>query len=256
MPRTDYGWQVTPDEIRSWTIHEDDSVLVLDKPAHLVCHPSKRGPWSSLVGACREYLGVERVHLPVRLDRETSGVVVVAKDRAAGSRLQVAVARGRIRKVYFAILCGTLAEPAFVDAPIGRDPAAEYASRQRVVAEGGRPAATSFTPLAHGGGFTLARVEPRTGRMHQIRVHAESIGHPIVGDKLYGPDPSLMLRFLREGFTADMRAVLHLDRQALHAARLTFYAGSQEVSYEAPFPADLRCFCRTRMRCEHRPSAV
>jgi 23S rRNA pseudouridine1911/1915/1917 synthase len=256
MPRTDDGWQITPDELRAWTIHEDDSVLVLDKPAHVVCHPSKRGPWSSLVGACREYLGVERVHLPVRLDRETSGVVVVAKDRKTGSRLQIAVTRGRIQKVYFAILCGTLGEPAFVDAPIGRDDGAEYASRQKVMAEGGRPAATLFTPVAHGGGFTLARVEPRTGRMHQIRVHAESIAHPIVGDKLYGPDPSLMLRFVREGFTEAMREVLHLDRQALHAARLTFCAGSQQVSYEAPFPADLRYFCRSRMQCERWPSAV
>lgn len=239
MPRTARGWEITPKELRDWTLHEDDRVLVLNKPAHVVCHPAKTGPWSALASACREYLGLERVHLPVRLDRETSGVVVVAKDRATGASLHHAVIRGRFRKVYLAIVTGMLVAPRTVEASIGHDARAEYSSRQTVVGEGGRLAVTEFEPIAAGREFTLARVTPRTGRMHQIRVHAAHIGHPIVGDKLYGLDPRWMLEFVRHGFTAEMARELYLDRQALHAAELTFEMGGGDVEYRAPLAEDL-----------------
>ena len=242
MPRTDKGWEITPDELRGWTLQEDEHVLVVNKPAHVVCHPSKTGPWSSLAGACREYLCLPRIHLPVSLDRETSGVVVIAKDYPTGSRFHNAVTRGRFRKIYYAILTGVLTEPRSVDAPIGRDETAEYTNRQTVL-ETGRAALTDFAPIESGGGFTLARVAPHTGRMHQIRVHAASIGHAIVGDKLYGPDAALMLRFIREGFTAEHRAQLLLERQALHAAELVFCFGHEEVAYRAPLARDLAAFC-------------
>jgi 23S rRNA pseudouridine1911/1915/1917 synthase len=242
MPRTGRGWEITPEELRAWTIAEDDHVLALNKPAHVVCHPSKTGPWSSLAGACREYLKLDRIHLPIRLDRETSGVVVVAKDRPTGARLHNAVTRGRFRKVYIAILTGTLTSPCVVDAPIGHDPLSEYAARQRVVEAGGRAAVTEFHPVASGDGFTMARVVPLTGRMHQIRVHASHLGFPIVGDKLYGPDPRFMLEFVHDGLTGEMRRQLHLDRQALHAAELAFQFGHEEMIYRAPLAADLVAF--------------
>lgn len=245
MPRTEKGWEITPAELRDWTIHEDEHVLVVNKPAHVVCHPSKTGPWSSLAGACREYLGLERIHLPVRLDRETSGVVVVAKDQTAGRRLHNAVTKGRFRKVYYAILTGDLAMAVTVDAPVGHDETAEYTSRQRVT-ETGKPAITEFVPELRVLGFTLARVIPRTGRMHQIRVHAAHIGHAIVGDKLYGPDASLMLRFIKEGFTEEHRELLLLDRQALHAAELTFLAGNEVIRYAAPIPPEFDAFLVAR----------
>jgi 23S rRNA pseudouridine1911/1915/1917 synthase len=111
------------------------------------------------------------------------------------------------------------------------------------VLETGRAAVTDFVPFEAGGGFSLVRVMPHTGRMHQIRVHAASIGHAIVGDKLYGPDPALMLRFIREGFTSDHRAQLLLDRQALHAAELVFCFGHEEVVYRAPLAPDMAAFC-------------
>lgn len=245
MPRTDKSWEITADELRAWTLQEDEHVLVLNKPAHVVCHPSKTGPWSSLVGACREYLGVSRLHLPVRLDRETSGAIVVAKDHATGILLHRAVTKGRFRKVYYAILTGELAGPCTVDARIGRDETAEYTNRQMVI-ESGRRAQTDFLPVSANPQFTLARVVPHSGRMHQIRVHAAHIGHAIVGDKLYGPDSSLMLRFIKEGFTDEHRRWLLLDRQALHAAELTFLLGSAEIRYQAPLAPDMAAFCEER----------
>src|SRR5947209_20111056 len=159
MPLTERGLTITPEELRSWIVEETPELLVIDKPGLVVCHPSKHGPWSSLIGACREYLGVERLHMPSRLDRETSGVVIFAKNRAAASRLQTAVERRRARKTYWAILCGTVGERQHVIQSIGRDPDAEFASRQRVFENGGgSTAVTAFEPVAWGGGYTLTRV--------------------------------------------------------------------------------------------------
>lgn len=238
---------ITPEELRSWILCETEDLLAIDKPGLVVCHPSKRGPWSSLVGACREYLGVERLHMPSRLDRETSGVVVFAKNRKTASRLQTAVVRRRVRKTYWAILCGDLSERHEVRQAIGRDAGAEFASRQRVMEDGGYEAVTEFEPVAWGGGYTLARVLPRTGRMHQIRVHAAWLGHAIAGDKLYGPDPGLMLEFTKNGFTPHLESVLPLRRHALHAGEVVFAAeGTQEV-FSAPLAGDLAEFCREKM---------
>lgn len=255
MPLTERGWTITPAELRSWIVEETGELLVINKPGLVVCHPSKNGPWSSLIGACREYLGLERLHMPSRLDRETSGVVVFAKNQAAGSRLQTAIERRRVRKTYWAILCGTMAERQEVNRPIGRDEKAEFAARQRVFEDGGGTSAvTVFEPVAWGGGYTLARVVPLTGRQHQIRVHAAWLGHSVAGDKLYGPDPSLMMEFVTHGFTPRLDGALPLRRHALHAAEVVFeseqiQAGrpvTQEV-FSAPLAGDLVEFCREKM---------
>lgn len=247
MPLTDWGWMITPEELQSWILCETAEVLVIDKPGLVVCHPSKHGPWSSLVGACREYLGVERLHMPSRLDRETSGVVVFAKNRDTASRLQTAIEHRHVRKIYWAILTGHLIAASEVRCRIGRDVDSVFASRQRVVEEGGSEAATQFEPLAWGGGYTFARVVPRTGRMHQIRVHAAWLGHAIAGDKLYGPDPSLMLEFAKHGFTPRLESILPLRRHALHAGELAFTAAGSEEVFEAPLAPDLVDFCHEKM---------
>lgn len=254
MPRSERGWLITPDELRRWILLETEELLVVNKPALIVCHPSKEGPWSSLVGACREYLRLDRLHMPSRLDRETSGVVVFAKDHKAASRLQRAATRRSVRKTYFAILSGCLDRPQVIREPLGRDAAADYTSRQCVTPEG-RPAETEFVPLVQGGGYTLCRVHPRTGRLHQIRVHASWMGHAVAGDKLYGPDPDLMLEFVRHGFTPRLESMLPLPRHALHAAEIAFRTCRGEEVFSAPLAEDLAAFCRERMGVLNLPGS-
>jgi len=233
MPRTDWGWLITPEELRSWILYEDDAILAINKPGLVLCHPSKHGPWSSLIGASREYTGLERLHMPSRLDRETSGVVVLAKNAELASRRQRAVQARRVHKLYHAILTGEMTSPVLVDQPLGRHPSSHVVVRQAVV-DGGAPAITEFRPLRSAGGYTLTEVQPRTGRLHQIRAHAAWLGHPVAGDKIYGPDETLFLEFLQQGWTPRLAAALPLDHQALHASRWSF---AQWV-YEAPLPDD------------------
>lgn len=241
MPATDWGWLITPAELRSWVLVENDRLLAVDKPGGVVCHPSKHGPWSSLVGACREMLGEAVLHMPSRLDRETSGVVVLARTREQGSLLQRAIQHGHVRKTYLAILNGLLDAPATVDRSIGRDEASPVYLKRSVRADG-QSAVTEFIPLEQRGGCTLARVHPRSGRLHQIRVHAASLGLPLVGDKLYGPDERYFLEFIEHGFTPHLASVLRLRRQALHATELEFSLPGETLRFSAPLAADLGAF--------------
>lgn len=230
MPRTEWGWLITPEELQSWIVHEDDDILAVNKPAHVLCHPSKFGPWSSLVGACKAYTGLTRLHMPSRLDRETSGIVVVAKTRDTASRLQSAMTKGRVSKTYQAIVCGRLADPICVDRPIGKDHASKVVIKRAAVDEG--PLAfTEFVPLQALPDHTLVEARPRSGRTHQIRVHAAHIGHPVAGDKLYGPDEKLFLDFIAHGWTPRHQQLLRIQRHALHAAR--WQLGS--LRFEAPW---------------------
>lgn len=239
---------ITPEELPTWIVEQDDEVVVVNKPGDIVCHPSKNGPWSSLVGAVRESLALPRVHMIYRLDRETSGVMVFAKNSVMAGRLQTAVEGRRVRKHYFAILCGELREPVIVDAPLGRDLASPIVARQAVVrGPEGKPAVTEFLPLAQGGGFTLVRVRPRTGRQHQIRVHAAHLGHPLVGDKMYGPDQLLFLEFIEHGFTPRLAELLLLPRHALHAAAMEFEPGEGGRRFRAPLTPDLRAFAQSNL---------
>jgi len=247
MPATDWGWLITPDELPRWILQETPDLLVLNKPPHVVCHRSRYGPWSSLIGACREYLGANVLHMPFRLDRETSGVLVLARTKEAGTRLQRAVQFRKFRKTYHAVLTGHLETNITVTAPIGPDAGAEFYSRRTVVDEGGEAAETEFIPIASRGGYTLAHVHPHSGRRHQIRVHAASISHPLVGDKLYGPDPALMLRLMREGMSAELREQLVLDRQALHCAQVEFETENGSEVFNAPPPEDLAGFVLTHI---------
>ncbi|HUL52552.1 MAG TPA: RluA family pseudouridine synthase [Opitutaceae bacterium] len=246
---------VSRDDFQSWILHEDERLLVVDKPGLIVCHPSKRGPWSSLVGAAREYLGLPTIHLVFRLDRETSGVVILAKDRATAGKLQKAAQRRLIGKSYLAILEGELAAARTVEQPLGPDPESCVTIRSRVVAAGapgGQAAVTHFEPLARGGGFTLVRVRPETGRKHQIRVHALWLGHAVVGDKLYGPDERLYLEFAKNGWTERHAALLPLTRQALHCAEIDLRAAHESHVFRAPLPVELRDFCRNRLGLDWR----
>lgn len=233
---------ITPDELSSWILHEDDRLLVINKPGDVVCHPSKHGPWSSLVGAAREHAGLATMHLVFRLDRETSGVVVLAKEPRMARRLQMAMQERRVTKAYLVLLMGELSSATRVDQPLGTDTASPVFMKSAVCADG-QPSVSCFEPLSHGSGFTLARVTTETGRKHQIRAHAQWLGHSVVGDKIYGPDARLYLDFIDKGWTAALEARLLLPRQALHCARIEFQAEATPLVFEAPLPADMRDFC-------------
>ena len=245
MPATEWGWLVTPDELESWILQNDNDIVFVNKPALLVCHPSKQGPWSSLAGAVREHFQQDRSHLVSRLDRETSGIVLFAKHRASSRSLQMALERRDVQKTYLAILEGELTEETLVDAAIGPDKQSIVASKNTVRTDGRRQdAQTRFTPLFSNGRYTFAKVDPITGRKHQIRVHAQHIGHNVVGDKIYGPDEGLFLDFIEDGWTEDMAKALPLDRHALHAYRMTFLLPEGQKTFVAPLSQDLVTFLR------------
>jgi len=239
---------VNPGDLPKWVILSDERLLVIDKPGWLVVHPSKNGPWSSLAGAVREELGLQIIRFIYRLDRETSGVIVLAKDEATGGRLGKAVLKRKIGKVYVALLEGELLAPVRVNQPLGPDPTANVSVKSRVVAgEGSQEALTVFHPLVARNGFTLVGVELHTGRKHQIRAHAEWLGHRVVGDKLYGPDPTLYLEFATQGWTARHSALLPITRQALHCAAIDLRPAGMDYLLRAPWPADLARFTERRM---------
>lgn len=236
---------ITPEELRSWIVYEDARLLVVAKPGDAVCHPSKAGPWSSLVGATREYTQLPVMHLVFRLDRETSGVVVLAKDAKMASRLQTAMQERKVGKAYQAILTGELTGAVTVDQPLGDDTSSPVFVKSAVRPDG-QPAVTHFTPIQAAGGFTLVRVVTETGRKHQIRAHAQWLGHAIVGDKIYGPDARLYLEFIDHGWTEALAARLLLPRQALHCAEIDLRLAGLPQPFTAPLPEDLRAFCASR----------
>lgn len=238
---------ISPDEVPGWIVYEDERLLVVNKPGDVVCHPSKAGPWSSLVGALREYARLPTVHLVFRLDRETSGIVVLAKDSKMASRLQVAMQERKIGKAYLAILTGELAAPITVNRPLGDDVSSPVFVKSAVVAAGeGQDAITHFTPVHAGGGVTLVRVVTETGRKHQIRAHAQWLGHTLIGDKIYGPDARLYLDFIDFGWTEALAAKLLLPRQALHCAEIDLNRAGLAHVFTAPLPDDLRQFLAAR----------
>ena len=236
---------VNPDEFPDWILHEDQDVLAVNKPGWLVCHPSKNGPWSSLVGAGKQYAGVDRLYLAGRLDRETSGVVLMGKTASAGKAWQRAVEKREATRTYLAILEGELEEKLNLETHLGNDPDSEVFVKQRVTAPSrkSKAAQTCFRPLKFRNGFTLALVTMSTGRKHQIRVHAQWSGFPIVGDKLYGSDEKLYLKFCQTGWTDELARVLPLQRQALHAIRF----GTHDNVFLAPLPSDMEGFCLYQM---------
>ena len=241
---------VDPGELGGWILFENEKLLVIDKPGWLVVHPSKNGPWSSLAGAVREGRGLETIRFIYRLDRETSGVIILAKDEATGTRLGKAVLKRRLGKAYVVLLEGELTSPVTVNQPLGPDPTANVTVKSRVVetgSEGAQEATTIFHPLVTRGGYTLAGVELITGRKHQIRAHAEWLGKRVVGDKLYGPDSSLYLEFAIQGWTQRHSALLPITRQALHCAAMDLRPAGMDYLLRAPWPKDLARFAESRM---------
>ena len=243
---------IDPQKWPEWIIFEDEHILVLNKPGWLVCHPSKNGPWSSLVGAAKEYLGVESIHLASRLDRETSGVVLLAKHRGAASKWQKAIEKKTVRRAYLTILNGEMGEAQEISTFLGKDPDSEVFVKQRVAEKSkkSQAAESEFIPLATRNGHTFALVMTKTGRKHQIRVHAQWMGYPLVGEKLYGKDEGYYLKFCEGGWKEEWRSELGMSRQALHGRFLGFTDRSEY--FEAELADDMKKYLNEHAGIEQK----
>jgi 23S rRNA pseudouridine1911/1915/1917 synthase len=228
---------------------------VVDKPPFLLIHPTKPNQARNLWKELRELLAFEiasggQVSIVNRLDRETSGLVLVAKTAAAARRFGLLMQQQRLRKEYLAIVWGWPEwEAQIVDAPLDRQGKHHQSAiwLKQMIHPAGAAAQTELrverrfvrsTPS--GNKFSLIRAIPRTGRTHQIRVHLSSVGHPIVGDKIYGPDEQLYLRFIETGWTTELEERLLLPRHALHSAKLSIEG---EHEWNSSLPVDLAEFC-------------
>jgi 23S rRNA pseudouridine1911/1915/1917 synthase len=236
---------VGPEQIPIEIVYEDDHVAVVDKAAGMVVHPAAGHRTGTLVNALLHRLGSlssigepNRPGIVHRLDKDTSGLMVVARTDDAHRRLARAISRREVRRGYLAAAWGHVAEDEFtVDAPISRDP--KHRQRMAVVASK-RPSVTHFRRLECWRAADLLAVRLHTGRTHQIRVHLRSLGHPVVGDPIYGP------HWERGLIGAGGRWAQELDRRTgrlfLHAARLSFVhpATQSEMSFTSPLPERLQ----------------
>ena len=222
---------ITPSELSLNVVFEDDDIAIIDKPSGMVVHSGAghltdtmanaavtRWPKISSVG------DTDRPGIVHRLDRDTSGLLIIALNPTAYNNLTLMIKKHEIERIYTALVHGhPKSSTGTIDAPIGRDP--HHRTRQAVNA-GGRPALTHYEVIREIGQFSFIKVRLETGRMHQIRVHMTAIGHPIVGDQTYGK---------RQG-------IANLRRQFLHASKLTFNhpISSEKISVTSKLPDDLQ----------------
>ncbi len=236
-------------------LYDDGRLLAVDKPAGVVVHPSGRYVSDTLIqrvharyggGFELEKLGAPR--LCHRLDRETSGIVLVALDPIAHADAQQQFERREVEKEYLTIVRGNPdRESGVVDLPIGTARVSSVALKMTVAADG-QACRTDWRVLERFDDCALVACKPFTGRQHQIRVHMHAIGHPVVGDKLYGVDESLFERALDDLLTAEDRAELGMERHALHNHRLVFRATGtgERVEVVSPMSDDMQAFLDAR----------
>ncbi len=242
-------------------LYEDEDVVALDKPPLVAVHPSGRHVTDTLIQRVHAHFKAEveagrmTPRLCHRLDRETSGIVLVAKRAATHPRLALQFEDREVAKTYLAIVWGRVEPQAFsITDPIGPSRASDVRLKMAVRADG-LPSRTDVEVVERLGRYTLVSCRLLTGRQHQIRLHLSARGYPIVGDKLYGPDPGCFVRAAEERLTPDDLRRLELERHALHHHRLRFTTpvGGREVEVESPLAADLSDFLSARASQSRHP---
>ena len=228
-----------PEAIPLRIVYEDEHLVVLDKPPGMVVHPGAGHSGGTLVNALLHHVkdlsgigGELRPGIVHRLDRGTSGLMVVAKSDASHQELSRQFSDREVDKEYIALVWGVVQSGRRIDAPIGRDPGDRQKMSTR--ARRARNAVTRVTFARHFKGVSLLKVAIATGRTHQIRVHLSAIGHPVVGDNTYGG--------VHRRTASHLRAVQRLERPFLHSARLAFThpADGRRVEFDSPLPLDLQ----------------
>lgn len=223
------------EEIALDIMYEDDALLVVNKPAGLVVHPGS-GNWqgtmlNALLHHAPQLACIPRAGIVHRLDKDTSGLLVVAKTLTAQTDLVRQLQARSVKRDYLAVVQGLVARDGKVEAPLGRHPSQRI---KMAIVHNGKPAVTHYAVLEHFDHHTLIRCSLETGRTHQIRVHMQSIGHPLAGDPVYGGRPLNLPPLLRD-------AVKNLGRQALHAERLGLIhpVSGEAMEWRADLPQDM-----------------
>lgn len=230
---------MTPEPIPLAILHQDAHLVAVDKPAGMAAHPTPHHRTGTLANALTHHLNRDRgpddpwvrPGLPHRLDRATSGVMVIAKTQLSLRRLTIAFQERQVEKRYLALVLGQVAEDeGIIDAPIGSDP--DRRPRWGIMPEGGRPAQSRYRVLRRGAGLTLLELEPITGRTNQLRLHCAHLGHPILGET----------EFARDQAVADVPAGPSPERLFLHAQALTVPhpADGTPLRLESPLPEAFR----------------
>lgn len=253
-----------PMDDRVAIVHRDDALLVVDKPGNLTCHPGGRYFNHTLWAILKTRHGVANPIFVNRIDRETSGLVLVACTPDAAKNLRGQFAGRSVDKEYLALVEGAFPERASAAGWIVADFSGEVLKQRRFHLETAAagswltpPAAavppgaeaqwgwTEFSLRERFGALSLIAAAPHTGRLHQIRVTLQTLGYPLVGDKLYGLDPGFFLRFCRDELSAADRVRMRMPRQALHAAQLRFRhpATGCLLAFALPLPADMQALC-------------
>lgn len=221
---------IVPAEIPIDIVYEDEDIAVVNKPPKLPTHPSMGNFENTLANAMMYHWlknGEEHIFRAVnRLDKDTSGIMVVAKNMYSHAQLSEQLQNGALKRKYYAVVCGTLENGGSVNAPIRRE---NESVIKRCVAPDGQPAVTHYSVAGHYGGYTLTELELETGRTHQIRVHMSHIGYPLLGDWLYGEENHDLI-----------------DRVALHSAYAEFYhpVTKEKMVFSCAVPADIADFLK------------
>lgn len=223
------------DLLNKLIVYENEYFILVNKPPHILVHPTPKQHHHTLIQQLQAAIPNASLGLIHRLDRETSGLLLIAKNKITCGALGKMMETRVIRKKYTAIVHGAPSwNETQVQAPIGfmgLNEANKVYLRQ-TIKENGAPATTHFKVIQRGKRYSLIEAIPITGRLHQIRVHLASLGYPIVGDKIYGTDPEAFLKFMDQGWTAELAKTLIISRHALHAYSLSF-----------PWMSEVRHFC-------------